>query len=74
MEDAEMADACLMLTYITISTRVLRISSRPYHALITLRKDLIEGMEMADACLLVTHLANSITGRLSEHHRVVTAF
>ena len=69
-----MADACLMLTYITISTRVLRISSRPYHALITLRKDLIEGMEMADACLLVTHLANSITGRLSEHHRVVTAF
>ena len=54
--------------------RGLRISSRPDHALITLRKDLIEGMEMADACLLVTHSANSITGRLSEHHRVVTAF
>ena len=51
-----------------------KLSSRPDHALITFRKDLIEGMEMADACSLVTHLPNSITGRLYEYHRVVTAF
>ena len=70
-----MADACLMLTYITISTvarfkNIFASWSRTDYA----QKGSHRRNGNGDACSLVTHLANSITGRLYEYHRVVTAF
>ena len=70
-----MADACLMLTYITISTVArFKIIFASWSRTDYVQKGSHRRNGNGDACSLVTHLANSITGRLYEYHRVVTAF